>query len=151
MGLSLQHLNRYTEEGEDFMARIVTGDKSWVHHFQPESKRYSVKWKHSTLPTKKKKFKMIPSAHKFMLTMFWDRQGVILQKFQPHSENVNAMSYCTTLWELRQAIRRKRPGLLTKGVILMDDNACPHTAGAVTNISLGLLGTSIILSRFSPQ
>ncbi|KAG8227149.1 hypothetical protein J437_LFUL001693 [Ladona fulva] len=27
MGLSLQHLNWYTEEGEDFMARIVTGDE----------------------------------------------------------------------------------------------------------------------------
>ena len=42
MGLFLQHLNRYTEDGEDFMARIVTGDESWVHHFQTESKRSSM-------------------------------------------------------------------------------------------------------------
>ena len=69
---------------------------------------------------KKKKFKTIPSACKVMLTMFWDMQGVILQKFQPHGENVNAASYCTTLWELRQAIRHKQPGLLTKGVILQE-------------------------------
>ena len=127
MGLSLQHLNQYTEEGENFMAQIVTEDESWVHQFQPESKRSSMVWKHSTSPTKKK-FKMIPSACKVMLTMFWDIQGVIQQKFQPHSENVNAASYCTTLWELRQGIRRKQPGLLTKGVILLDDNARPHTA-----------------------
>ena len=100
MGLSLQHLSRYTEEGEDFMAQIVTGDKSWVHCFQPELKRCSMEWKHSTAPKKKKMFKTIPSACKVMLTVFWDMQGVILQKFQPHSENVNAMPYCTTLRKL---------------------------------------------------
>ena len=53
IGLSLQHLNRYTEEGEDFMARIVTRDESWMHHFQPESIRSFIEWKHSTSPTKK--------------------------------------------------------------------------------------------------
>ena len=31
--LSLQHLNRYTEEGEDLMALIVTGDESWIAPF----------------------------------------------------------------------------------------------------------------------
>ena len=73
-----------------------------------------------------------------MLTMFWDMQGVILQKFQPHGENVNAVSYCTTLRELQQAIRHKRPGLLTKGVILPDDNTRPHTAR----------GTQVLLQTF---
>ena len=50
MGLSLYHLNRYTEEGEDFMVRIVMGDECWVHHFQLESKRSSMEWKHSISP-----------------------------------------------------------------------------------------------------
>ena len=109
------------------MARIVMGNKFWVQHFQPESKISSMEWKHSTLPTKKK-FKMISSTRKVMLTVFWYMQGIILQKFQPHGENVNATLCCTTLQELRQAIRRKQPGHLTKGVILLDDNARPHTA-----------------------
>ena len=113
VGLSLQHLNRYTEEVVDFMAQIVTGGESWVHHFQPELKRSSMELKHSTSLTKKK-FKTIPSARMVMLTVFWDMQGVILQKFQSHSENVNAASYCTTLRELRQAICRKRPRLQQK-------------------------------------
>jgi hypothetical protein len=42
MDLSLQHLLRYADEGEDMLNRIVTGDESWVHHYQPESKRASV-------------------------------------------------------------------------------------------------------------
>jgi hypothetical protein len=28
MGLALQHLNRYHDEGHDMLARIVTGDES---------------------------------------------------------------------------------------------------------------------------
>jgi hypothetical protein len=35
MGLSLQRLLRYAD-GEDMLNRIVTGDESWLHHYQPE-------------------------------------------------------------------------------------------------------------------
>jgi hypothetical protein len=42
MGLSLQHILGNAEEGEDMLNRIVIGDESWVHHYQPESKRASV-------------------------------------------------------------------------------------------------------------
>jgi outer membrane lipoprotein-sorting protein len=44
MGLFLQHLLRYADEKEDVLNRIVTGDESWVHHYQPESKRASIQW-----------------------------------------------------------------------------------------------------------
>jgi hypothetical protein len=53
MGLSLQHLLRYTDEGEDMLNRIITGDESWVHLYQPESKRASVQWKHPSSPSTK--------------------------------------------------------------------------------------------------
>jgi histone-lysine N-methyltransferase SETMAR len=92
-----------------------------------------MEWKHTASPTKKK-FKTIPSAGKVMLTVFWDMQGVVLQKFQPYGQTVNAASYCTNLRELHKAIRRKRPGLLTRGVILLDDNARPHTARATQDL-----------------
>jgi hypothetical protein len=39
MSLALQHLNRYHDEGHDMLAQIVTGDESWVHHYQPKTKR----------------------------------------------------------------------------------------------------------------
>jgi hypothetical protein len=52
MGLFLQHLLRYeyADEGEDVLNGIVIGDESWVHHYQPESKRASVQWKHPSSP-----------------------------------------------------------------------------------------------------
>jgi hypothetical protein len=42
MGLFLQHLLQYADEGEDMLNRIVTRDKSCVHHYQPKSKCASV-------------------------------------------------------------------------------------------------------------
>jgi hypothetical protein len=54
MGLFLQHHLRYAEEGEDMLNRIVTEDESWVHHYQPESKRASLQWKQlSSLSTRR--------------------------------------------------------------------------------------------------
>jgi hypothetical protein len=53
MGLSLQHLLRYADEGEDMLNRIVTGNEPWVHHYQPESKRASVQWKYPSSPSTK--------------------------------------------------------------------------------------------------
>jgi len=31
-------LKRYREEGDQFLFNIVTGDESWIHHFDPEEK-----------------------------------------------------------------------------------------------------------------
>jgi hypothetical protein len=48
-------LDRYNNEGkEEFLSRIVTGDETLVHHYEPESKRESMEWKHPGSPTKKK-------------------------------------------------------------------------------------------------
>jgi hypothetical protein len=105
VGLFLQHVLRYADEGEDMLNRIITGDESWVHHCQPESMRASLQWKHPSLPSSKK-FKVMPSGGKVMFTMFWDSQGVLLAHFQKRDENVNSASYCKVLLKLQNAIRR---------------------------------------------
>jgi hypothetical protein len=68
----------------DFLARIITGDETWVHFHQPETKRESKEWCHSTSP-KPKKCRTEPSAGKVMLTLFWDKKGVILE--HPHLDS----------------------------------------------------------------
>ena len=35
---SLDFLQRYSAEGNDFLSRIIMGDETWVHHFTPETK-----------------------------------------------------------------------------------------------------------------
>jgi hypothetical protein len=58
---SSQHLERCRNEGEDFLLSIVTDDESWFHHFEPETKRQSMEWRHPT-SLRKKKPKTVPSA-----------------------------------------------------------------------------------------
>lgn len=38
MAASLELLTRYHEEGDDFLDRLITCDKTWVHHITSESK-----------------------------------------------------------------------------------------------------------------
>jgi hypothetical protein len=49
MSPSLQRLSRYefTDGREGMLNRIVTGDKSWVRHYEPESKPASM---HESIP-----------------------------------------------------------------------------------------------------
>jgi histone-lysine N-methyltransferase SETMAR len=127
-GLMLQ---RYLNEGEQFMNSIVTGDESWAHHYEPETKRQSMQWRHLGSPSPKK-FKLSPSAGKVMITVLWDSRGVLLLDFLPKGETVNSARYQETLKKLARSIRLKRPDL--QDVILHHDNARPHTANATAAV-----------------
>jgi hypothetical protein len=76
MGSSLMLLQRYKEQGEAFLSRIVTGDETWVFHYTPQSKAESMTWMHPHSPVKKK-FKTVQSPGKVMATVFWDVHGVL--------------------------------------------------------------------------
>jgi len=45
---------RYREEGDNIMQQIVIGDETWIHHYEPKSKRQSMQWKHPSSPVAKK-------------------------------------------------------------------------------------------------
>ncbi|GFW39411.1 histone-lysine N-methyltransferase SETMAR [Trichonephila clavipes] len=61
MALSLSHLQRDHQEEYGFLSQIVTGDETWGHHFEPESKRQSKQWKRATSsPPKKSKVVCTP-------------------------------------------------------------------------------------------
>jgi hypothetical protein len=74
---------------------------------------------------------MVKSACKLMVTVFWDHKGVLLVEFTEKGPTINAASYCGTLERLKTVIKRKRPGLLTKGVLILHDDARPHVATAI--------------------
>ena len=86
-----------------FLERIITGDGTWVYHFEPESKRRSMEWRHPTSP-RTKKFKAQNSAGKIMAMVFWDSQGVILVDFLPKGETINSEVYIETFRKLKAKI-----------------------------------------------
>jgi len=46
-------LKQYNREGNNFLNCIITGDENWVHHYEPETKRQSMQWKHMSSPSSK--------------------------------------------------------------------------------------------------
>ncbi|GFV57064.1 uncharacterized protein TNCV_2931871 [Trichonephila clavipes] len=91
---------RFGKEDPAFMKRIVTGDETWCHHYEPETKRDSMQWKHASSPPPKK-FRAVKSAGKVLLTVFFDVQGPLLGEFLEHRKSMNSDVYCETLRRLR--------------------------------------------------
>ena len=70
-----------------------------------------------------------------MSSVFFDRRGIIVNWPVPNGQTVNGEYYLWFLREkLRPAIRKKRPELLQRGVILHHDNAPAHRKNEVINL-----------------
>lgn len=120
-------LDWYTTNPDNFFSRIVTGDETWLHHWDPETKQESMQWKHKTSPAPKK-FRTQASAGKVMATIFWDTDGVILIDYLPPKTTITGLYYATLVKKLRSAIKEKRRGKLGKGILLLHDNAPAHAS-----------------------
>lgn len=120
-------IERCGENPDGLLQKIVTGDETWVHHYDPESKQESMQWHVKGTPHPKK-FKVVPSAGKIMATIFWDCEGILLIDYKVKGLNITGEYYANILRQLREAIKEKRRGKLTRGVLLLHDNAPVHTA-----------------------
>ena len=96
-------LLEYCHGVKTFLQQIVTGDETWVHHFEPESKRASMEWCHPT-SSRSKKFKSQQSAGKVMVTVCWDFVSVILVDFMSKGATINSDVYIDTLNKLKARI-----------------------------------------------
>jgi len=77
-----------------------------------------------------------------MPTVFWERTGILLTEFMAPGTTITSEVYCETLNKLQRLIQNKQCGVLTKGVILLHNNAWPHAA-AHTNASIKLFNWEI--------
>jgi histone-lysine N-methyltransferase SETMAR len=85
----------------------------------------SMQRKHKTSPTPKT-FRVEKSAGKVMATVFWDEKGYLLLEFMPQKTTINGQTYANTNTALREAIKEKRRGKFSAGVLLLHDNAPVH-------------------------
>jgi hypothetical protein len=71
---------------------------------------------------------MQPSAGKLMLTISWNSEGPILDTYLERRTTVKSATYCNMLQGgLKPAIHCKTRGRPSEGVMLLYENACPHT------------------------
>ena len=85
-------VQRFEQEGEDFLSRIVTADETWISLYEPESKEQSTMWKTLGSPSPTK-FEVSRSTKKQMFIMFFAIHGIILSHAVPQGQTVTANYY----------------------------------------------------------
>jgi len=106
-------------------AQLVTMDKTWLYHSDPETKQQSMEWRHSDSPCLKK-FQVQKSAGKVLASIFWDQDGILLIDYLPKGHTINAEYYSSLLVQLKDILKVKYRGKFTKGVLFLHDNAPAH-------------------------
>ncbi|CAK1581907.1 unnamed protein product [Parnassius mnemosyne] len=113
------------EDKDVVLARIVPGDETWVHHYEPESKQDSMQWQKKGTPPPKK-FKVAQSAGIIMETVFGDSEGILLINYKDKGDSITGNYYASILEQFQEAIKEKRWGKSTKGILLLHDKAPVH-------------------------
>ncbi|GBN38727.1 Mariner Mos1 transposase [Araneus ventricosus] len=114
LGSALTFLTRYSEEANEFLNKIVTGEVFTIPH--------------------KKNFKTTLSAHKIMCTVFWNRQGILLVEFLPRGEpsmRDDIVKYCENCGE---QFKTKGEECSVKALCCFMTTHVPHSAGVTQNL-----------------
>jgi len=72
-----------------FLSRLVTMDETRLYHYDPETMQQSMEWRHSDSP-RPKKSRVQKSAGKFLTSIFWDQEGILLIYYLPKGQTINA-------------------------------------------------------------
>jgi hypothetical protein len=127
---TLTFLEQYHKYGNEILNHIVrvTGDEKFISFVTTKTKEQSKPLMHTHSPNKPKKSKQTLSARKLRANIFWDRKGVLMVEFMPQGTTITSEVYCETPKKLRTVIQIKRRGMLTSGVVLVHENALPHSS-----------------------
>ena len=70
-----------------------------------------------------RKVRVQKCAGKFLATIFWDQEDILLIDYLPKDQTINAECYSSLLVQLKDILRGKRRGKFTKGVLFLNDRA----------------------------
>ena len=91
-------------------------DETCLYHYDPERKQQIMEWRHSGSPHPEK-FRVQKSAGKFLASIFWDQDGIILIDlidYIPKGQTINAEYYSSLLVQKKDILMEKRSGNLPK-------------------------------------
>jgi len=133
-------LEFFRRDPNDFLSLLVIMAETWLYHCDPETKQQSMEWRHSGSP-RPQNFHLQKSAEKFLVSIFWDQDGILLNDYLPKGQTVNAEYYSYLLVQLKDILKEKRrpQEVHQGGVLFLHDIALAHRALA-TQKKLAYLG-----------
>ena len=86
-----------------------------------------MEWRHSGSP-RPKIFEVQKSVGKFLASIFWDQDGILLIEYLPKDQTNNAEYYSSLLVQRKDILKEKLRGKFAKVVLFLHGNAPPHRA-----------------------
>jgi len=102
-------------------------EETFLYHYDPEIKQPTLEWRNtgSHCP---KIFRVPKSAGKFLSSIFWDQDGILLIDYLPKGQSINAEYYLSLLVQLKDILNAERRWKLTKVVLFLRANAPAYRA-----------------------
>jgi len=102
-------------------------DETWLHHYDLDTEQQSMEWRHSGSP-RPKKSRVQKSTGEVLALIFWDQDGILLIDYLPKGQTINTEYYLSLLVQLKDILKEKPGGKVTKGVLFLHDTAPAHRA-----------------------
>jgi hypothetical protein len=84
-------------------------------------------WRHSGSSCPKK-FRVQKSAGKFLASIFWDQDSILLTDYLPKGETINVEYYSSLLVQLKDILKENASGRSPRCIFFFHDNAPAHKA-----------------------
>jgi len=79
------------------------------------------------------------ASGKVLASILWDQDSILLNYYLPKDQHINADYYSSLLVQLKDILKEKRGGKVTKGVLVLHDNA-PARRALTAQKKLAYLG-----------
>ena len=125
-----QVIEKYNKCDPRRLEEIVTGDETWIYHFQPDSKAKNKTWVSSEgdRPVTARRCK----TSNRMYAILFDSKGPVLQIPVPKGSSVTGKFYRkSVLTQLLDFYQKRRPRTGARGINLLHDNAPAHKSATV--------------------
>ena len=129
--LALQVIEKYDKCDPCCLQKIVTGDETWIYHFQPDSKAKNKVWVSSegNRPVIVRRCK---TSTRMLYAIFFDSKGPVLQIPVLKGSFVTEKSYReSVLTQLVDFYQKRRPRTGVRSIKLLHDNAPAHKSATV--------------------
>ena len=129
--LASQVIEKYDKCDPRRLEEIVTGDETWIYHFQPDSKAENKVWVscEGDRPVIGRRCK---TSHRMLYAIFFDLKGPVLQISAPKGCSAAGKFYRESVFtQLVDFYQKRRARTGVRGIKLLHDNALAHKSATV--------------------